>query len=75
MDATIGANRKAIASATRRVESIPAGKQRFQQGGIDEISFLGMSSLDSTLQAIPLLEHIFLRGTFSQVSTSNALGE
>lgn len=37
----MGANRIAIASATERIDSVPAGKQRFQSGSIDEVSFLG----------------------------------
>ena len=41
MDDSIGANRKAISNATNRIDTIPAGKQRFQSGSVDEVSFLG----------------------------------
>jgi hypothetical protein len=41
MDTTVGANRKAIAQGTARIVLLPAGKPRFQPGGVDEVSFLG----------------------------------
>lgn len=41
MDTTVGANRTAIFQATSRIDTLPAGKPRFVQGGVDEVSFLG----------------------------------
>ena len=41
VDNSVGANRRAITQASDRLDVVPEGKQRFQAGNVDEVSFLG----------------------------------